>query len=410
MNPLTPEQVRAEYPVLQTTTFLDCAYKGPFPTRSARAMRDYIEARHHRILPDGRRNGRDERIQDTRVKVAPLLGVSPDDVWFPRSTNDALCIVANMLLKPGDEILVGGLDHPSNYGMWAHLAGRGIEVTVVPHRGGHVEVGDLEAAVGPRTRAIGMCLVNTYNGYRQDLEELDDLAGRRNLYLLVDAIQGTGHLNLDLGRTPNVTVLSAGVFKWLCSPEGTGIAYLNREVLADAVPDTAYYSGMESTVEGGWGGLIDRMFRFGYENAGPQPLSSDIIRYRDDARRMDLSLTSLSLTGLGAMASLVRDFGGIAAVEQRVLGLAARLRSSLQEHGHTVLSDPDPRYASGITSVEVEDAAAFAQFCEERNIWVLARPSKEGSQAVRVSTHFFNNEDDIAVFTEAMDEFRARRS
>ena len=410
MPKLTTEQVRGEFPVLATTTFLDCAYKGPYSRRSVAAMREFIERRHTGILPDGRGDGRPERIEGTRANVAKLLGVTPQEIWFPQSTNDALSKVANMLLRPGDEILVGGLDHPSNYAIWAHLANRGIRVTVVPHREGHMEVGDLEAAVGPRTRAIGMCLVNTYNGYRQDIDSLGDLARRRGLFLLLDGIQGVGHLDIDLSGG-NVTALSAGVFKWLCSPEGTGVCYLNREALVDTLPDTVYYFGVESAVGEGWGGLIDRVLQYGSDHDGPRELPGDAITYLGDARRMEASATMLSLAGLDAMVGLLSDFGGMAVVEQRVLGLASHLRVSLAEHGHTVLSDPDPATFSGITAVQVADSAEAAAFLQERGIWVLGlMSSHSGAQAVRVCTHFFNNDDDIAAFVEALDEYRNSRA
>ncbi len=214
MAKLTAAQVRREYPVLDKYTFLDCAYKGPYPVRSVQAMHQFIEDRHLGILPDGRLDGRPERFEATRGKVAQLWGVSPDEVWFPQSTNQGLLTVANLLLKPGDEILVGGLDHPSNYASWAHLANWGVEVTVVPHREGRMEVSDIEAAIGPRTRAIGMCMVATYNGFRGDVDALSDIAGRRDLFLLLDGIQGVGHLDIDLS-SGNVTCLAAGVFKWL---------------------------------------------------------------------------------------------------------------------------------------------------------------------------------------------------
>ena len=75
MAQLTAEQVRREYHLLETTTFLDCAYKGPYPVRSVRAMHEFIEARHLGVLPDGRGDGRPERIEATRGKVARLLGL-----------------------------------------------------------------------------------------------------------------------------------------------------------------------------------------------------------------------------------------------------------------------------------------------------------------------------------------------
>lgn len=79
------------------------------------------------------------------------------------------------------------------------------------------------------------------------MEALSDLAGGRGLFLFLDGIQALRHLNINVSNT-NATVLTAGVYKWLCSPEGTGVAYVNREALADINPDTVYFWGVEPTV------------------------------------------------------------------------------------------------------------------------------------------------------------------
>lgn len=410
MTRLTPEQARAEFSVLQTETFLDWSYKAPYPARSVRAMLEFMERRHTSILPDGRGDGRPDSFERIRSKIARLLGVSSDEVWFPQSTNDGLYKVARMLLRPGDEILVGGLDHPSNYMNWMHLTNHGVNVRVVPHRDGRMVLADIEAAVGPKTRAVGLCLVNTYNGYRQDIKELGDLARRRDLFLLLDAIQGIGHLNIDLS-SGDVTAMSGGVFKWLCSPEGTAVGYLNRDVANGHVPDQVYYMNAEFVFDDESTDVIDRMFRYGYESTGPQPLHGGDFKLAEGARRMEQSPTLLSLTGLEAVVDMFVEFGGMSVIERRVMSLTTHLRSELKEHGHLVLSSPEPEHMSGIASVAVSDAQAFTAFLQERRIWVLAqKAATQGREAVRVSTHFFNNIDDIALFIEAADDFRGLQS
>ena len=228
-----------------------------------------------------------------------------------------------------------------------------------------------------------------------------------------------GHLDIDLS-SGNVTCLAAGVFKWLCTPEGTGVCYVNRKVLENARPDIIYYFGIEFSPQDGWPNVIDQVFAWGHEGAGPQPLSPDNIRYLPNARVLESSATMLSLAALDAMADMMIEFGGMPAIERRVLGLSAHLKASLLERGHALNSETEPAHQSGITSVKVQDAQEFAAFCEARNIWVLAQKavmpghvshsrSANSADAVRVATHFFNNEDDIEVFVNAMDEFRTAR-
>ncbi len=403
---LTAQQIRAEWPVTKNAVYLDSAYHGPFPARSARAMQEFIAGKSERPYPNGRQDVILERVTLIRHKVARLLGVLPEEVWFPKSTTDAQFTIANALLNPGDEILVGGLDHPANYTIWSLLVRKGVKVTVVPHRGGHIRVEDLEKAVTPATRAIGMCLVNTYNGYREDLPALERLASSHGLYLILDAIQGMGHLDIDLSGG-HVTTMAAGAYKWFCSPEGLGIGYLNRSVFDKIKPERVHFYNADAAGPDGWLGVIGGMFEHGFANDEPFQLKPDLVAVRPDARGLEGAPSVVSLIGLEQVVDLMSEFGGMPAVEKRVITLATNLRAALQEHGHSVISVSEPGRMSGITSVVVPDSKGFAEFAITRGIYVVSQMAlKQGAQAVRVSTHFFNDDSDIAKLVDAMDAYR----
>ena len=279
-----------------------------------------------------------------------------------------------------------------------------------------MSVEDLASAVGPKTRAVGMCLVNTYNGYREDLESLSQLCSERGLYLLLDGIKAMGQLDVDL-RSSNVTVLSAGVYKFLCSPEGLGIAYVNKQVPNDITPGTPHLyhvSPDDSAAPGwgvgsGWGKFTNQFQRWGHEGAGPQVLEPDSLHFPATTRRLETSMNFLALLGLEAMVDLLINVGGMEAVERRVLELSAYLRETVQEHGHTVMSSQTRENWSGTTLIGVSDSNKFVSYCESRGIYVRpgsTLPGKFGDkQGIRVSPHFFNNNEDIDKLTEALDSF-----
>jgi selenocysteine lyase/cysteine desulfurase len=407
VNVLTPDSVRAEFPITASCTYLDSAYWGPYPKRTAAAISEYVERKSESAFPFGRVDAERVFVDSVRSKVADLLGATPEEVWFPRGTTDALGTVAAALLKPGDEILVGALDHPADFAVWANLAERGIQVRVVPQRDGRMNPEDIEDAIASNTRAIGMCLVTSQNGYRQDIEALSRLAGDHGLYLFLDAIQGIGHLAIDVRET-NVTMISAGSYKWLCSPEGLGVAYVKRDVVSDIIPNNVHFYGM-GPGDGGWSSFLEKVLEYGVSGQGPQTIPPGTLEYPDAAIRLEISPSIISLIGLNQMCGLLSEFGGIAAVEERVLSLAARLRVVVQEHGHRVLSPPEPAGMSGITCVVVPSALGFQEFAKERGVHVRARVTTPlGPEAVRVSTHFFNNENDIDQLVLALDEYDGR--
>ena len=407
MGNLTSETIRAEFPVTSSYTYLDSAYWGPYPRRTSEAISDYVSQRSTTAYPFGRAEEDRVFVDGVRAKVATLWGVDPSEVWFPKGTTDAIGSVASALLKPGDEILVGGLDHPADYTVWSNLAERGITVTVVPQRDGRMDPSDFERAITPRTRAMGACLVNTYNGYRQNLEALSRVAGDHDLYLFLDAIQGVGHLSIDVAGT-NVTMMSAGCYKWLCSPEGLGVAYLNKDVAGEIIPHTAHFYAYEPRGND-WESFIREIFAIGASGSGPRQIPPGALEYPDGANRLEVSPSVISLIGLNQMADLLIEFGGMQAVEERVLSLAVNLRVAAQEHGHQVFSPPEPEGMSGITSVGVPDALDFQDFAKGRGVHLCPRPASPiAGEAVRVSPHFFNNEDDIGKFVETLDDYRGR--
>ncbi len=404
MNKLTPETIRAEFPVTSSYTYLDSAYWGPYPKRTAEAISDYVAKRSAIAYPFGRADEDRVFVDSVRAKMASLLGVDPSEIWFPKGTTDAIGSVASALLKPGDEILVGGLDHPADYTVWATLAERGVTVTVVPQREGRMDAADFERAITPQTRAIGACLVNTYNGYRQNLDALSRIAGDHNLYLFLDAIQGMGHLAIDVAGT-NVTMMSAGSYKWMCSPEGLGVAYLNKDVASEVIPHTAHFYSIDPK-GGDWEEFIREIFEIGASDSGPQRIPPGSLDYPDGAIRMEVSPSVIALIGLNQMADIFMEFGGLQAVEERVLSLAVSLRIAAQEHGHRIYSPSERENMSGITSVAVPDAMDFQQFAKERGVHLCPRPASAiAGEAARVSPHFFNNQQDIDRFVEVLDEY-----
>ncbi len=405
MTTLTVDELRAEFPINESCTYLDSAYWGPYPKRTADAISDFVRKRSEQPYPFGRAEEDRVFVDGVRSKMADVLNVTAEEIWFPKGTTDGISTVANALLRPGDEIIVGGLDHPADYAIWANLAERGIVVTVAPQRNGRMDPGDIERSISPRTRAIGLCLVNTYNGYRQDIDALSRVAGDNGLYLFLDAIQGMGHLAIDVADT-NVTMMSAGAYKWLCSPEGLGVAYVNRDVIEDIIPHNVHFYGLEPRVDD-WESFIHQMFDYGASDSGPQPIPAGTLDYPNTAVRMEVSPSVIALIGLNQMADVILEFGGMEAVEKRVLSLSSQLRITAQEHGHRVLSPPEPEGLSGINAVATSSAEGFQDFAEERGIYLRARPASPiGQDSVRVTPHFFNNTDDIDTFVDALDAYR----
>jgi selenocysteine lyase/cysteine desulfurase len=89
---------------------------------------------------------------------------------------------------------------------------------------------------------------------------------------------------------------------------------------------------------------------------------------------------------------------GAANIEARALELNRRLTSRLNEIGWRVLSPlGNESFRSAETLVAADEPARIVSQLAERQIFVTEKP-----EGFRVSTHFFNNEDDIEALTESL--------
>jgi len=119
------------------------------------------------------------------------------------------------------------------------------------------------------------------------------------------------------------------------------------------------------------------------------------------ARRFEYGSSSVAgIYAFNAALGLLLDTG-IPRIEKRVIELADRLERGLLEKGMEILSPRREGEKSGIISfrhpVGGRDYEAYTEDLQKRKIVVSARGG-----GVRVSPHFYNNEDDIDAFLEAL--------
>ena len=82
------------------------------------------------------------------------------------------------------------------------------------------------------------------------------------------------------------------------------------------------------------------------------------------------------------------------------LAIKARaLRSSLRERGFDLRVPPDDEHHASITMIELDDPGPVVDRLAERDIIVDFRPG-----ALRASPYFYNTEEDIDIFVDALTE------
>jgi L-cysteine/cystine lyase len=150
--------LRAQFPVLERTAYLNSGTDGPLPAAAVEAARAELDdaGRSGRVAAHFER--RSELQDELRGAYARLLGLPADEVALTTSTSDGLGrVIAGLGLGPDDEIVTSDQEHPGLVGPLLAARRRGVTVRAVPFA--HVA-----EAVGPDSTLVAMSHVSWIGG------------------------------------------------------------------------------------------------------------------------------------------------------------------------------------------------------------------------------------------------------
>lgn len=167
-------------------------------------------------------------IASARGSVSRLLNVRDErDLIFTSGCTHGLNLVFKGTLRPGDRVLVSGVEHNAVVRPLALLAEAGVEVVRVPADAeGRIDADDFEqlAAADP-VRMIVCQHASNVTGAIQPIGDLADIAHARGAALVVDGAQAAGHMVVDLAALGADAYAVPG-HKGLLGPQGVGALYL----------------------------------------------------------------------------------------------------------------------------------------------------------------------------------------
>lgn len=161
-----------------------------------------------------------------------------EEIVFVRGTTEAINLVAasyGQRFKPGDEILITGMEHHSNIVPWQLLCERSGAVLRVAaiNDAGELDMESYGQQLGPHTRLVAITHVSNALGTINPVREMIDLAHAHGAVVLVDGAQAAPHLAVD------VQALDCDFYAFsghkLYGPTGTGVLY-GKAALLDAMP------------------------------------------------------------------------------------------------------------------------------------------------------------------------------
>ena len=236
-------------------------------------------------------------LERARGQVARCIGADEGEIVFTSGGSEG----NNYLLRGaieanrdrGSHVITSAVEHPSVLNTLRALEKQGrIQLTVLPVDGyGRVSVVDLFAALQPDTVLVSVMLANNEVGTLQPISSIGTLCRERGVLFHVDAVQGAGHLPLDVqALRADMLTLSAHKFH---GPRGVGAAYARKGTQVAPLMT---------------GGEQEKHRRAGTENvAGTVGMAEALMEQTEDMEQERERLQSLSEKLIGGILSTVPD-------------------------------------------------------------------------------------------------------
>src|SRR3984893_9497833 len=373
--PMTPNEMRALFPIAPRYAYLDHAGIAPLSTPVRSTMEvflGWLTEEPFDLVHWERLRGQ------VRGRVAELLSVGAESITFTKNTTAGLGLVAAGLdWEAGDNIVGADREFPANIYPWMGLKRKGVELRLYRPTQGRIDIKALVRLCDQRTRVLAISAVQFWSGFRTDLAALGTALKGRDVLLVVNAIQAVDAMRLDLSAAP-VDFLCAGAQKWLLGPIGMGFAYVGPRMLERMTQVTI---GTDSVVR-------DEEY-FDYD-----------ITLKPDARRFEEAAPNYpGILGMGAAVNLLLR-AGPPAVEDVVLRLADRLRDELPRRGYELVLKPTlPSERSGIVSFRHPRMVPAELHTRLREAGVILSLR---SDFLRASPHYYNSDEDLNRLLEAL--------
>ena len=162
-----------------------------------------------------------------RLQTASLIGAEPAQLFFTSCATESNNLVLSGLLKPGEELIVSAIEHPSIIRPALELEKAGIAVKVAPvNHEGLIDAGQVIDLVSDRTRLVSIMLANNETGVIQPVAELAPLLKLRNISLHTDASQAVGKIKVDV-KSLGVDFLTVAGHK-MYAPKGVGALFVRN--------------------------------------------------------------------------------------------------------------------------------------------------------------------------------------
>ncbi|MEG3594228.1 MAG: aminotransferase class V-fold PLP-dependent enzyme [Chloroflexota bacterium] len=386
------KKIRSLMPNINDMTYLNTGWSGPSPVYVVDAIKSRLELESFNgptspeILESAQKI-----MSDSKVLVSQLFNCQPEEVMLTDNTTDGINVILNGLpWKPGDEVVLCDLEHPSVLLPAYNLqSSKGVRLRMVSIGldSNHNDIRQSFASViTGRTRLVMFSHIQYSTGLRMPVSAIASVAHKVGARVLVDGAQGPGHIELDMNAL-GVDFYSSPGQKWLLGPDQTGALFIRHNLIPELQPS-----------------------RIGFGFSSNFNLEGRFEAVTNSIDKFSMSTTSAPLrAGYNAAVTKILSHK-MPEIEKRNLELTKILKNSLSSvDGVKILSPLEGAECSALTTFQVDGVdsdKATLKLWKNDKIVVRAIESQQG---IRVSTAFFNTEDEINKLVDAIKQLSKKR-
>lgn len=376
MSRPSPDKSAFRFPVQEERIYLNHCGIAPLHPAAKNAAQEWDEAHMRHGAEVFRRLGDPQ--QRLHQSAAQLLGVPAEDLSFLRNTAEGLSMIANGLpMKPGERILSYVHEYPSNHYPWRLQQNRGLTLGLLPDRDCGSDLpedrprgfllSDLEKELKKGdVRAVALSQVQFASGFMVDLVEAGRLCKAHGAWLIVDAAQSLGAVELFPAKW-GVDAVAASGWKWLLGPVGTGLLYTSAQLRRELACTMAGADLMEQGED--------------YLNHSWRP--------HQDGKFFEYSTGSMSQAA--ALDAVLRNYHlniGITQIDEECRRLRGRLAEGLDRRYFRPARFPGKD--GPILSWLVDDPEGLARRAQQSGVFVTVR-----GNYLRTAPHYYNTNEEI---------------
>jgi len=369
---------RAEFPILDHTTYLVSNSLGAMPRGVPDRLAEYVD-QWAELGVRAWAKGWWTMPVTVGDEIAPLIGANPGEVaMLPNVTIGQTSVLSALDYSGGrDTIVMTGLDFPSVRYVYDELATRlGARIVVVESDDGiGIDLQRLLEAIDERTKLVAVSHVLFRSAYIMDAAAICARAHEVGALVSLDAFHSVGVLPVNV-KALGVDFLTGGVLKWLCGGPGGAFLYVSPEVTDSLSPSFTGWQAHERP--------------FAFENE---------MHYAPGVSRWLNGTPPIPALFAAIEGPRIVRRAGIEQIRAKSIRQTTRLIELADARGYKVTAPREAERRGGTVAFDVPNSYGVAQALLANDVVVDYRPNA----GIRIGPHFYTSDDELTRVVDMID-------